>query len=344
MTRGVSLSFAVLLLAYLIRLPPTAEWLPSAAGWSAARVGQAPLVFGVGPVNVFNESDLRAFRNHAAPGLLGPDGRISPVTYSPGEAVDSALTGRLRVIALEPLFCDQEFARMWFGGLAQATPPSHPYRQGTIFMTFRTWTRPTNQEFKSFRYTPIEWETMCVITASLDEPNRVSTEYLAAAVPRLATAGLDFEPTLRRITLASRFPCRVERPTAALRYDHLRRTARTTADREALEEALEEPLEDLLRGEHRGAFQCVSAYKRLTQELGAAEQRAAYLPATATCESELAIAELYVSEVFDDALRQETIPQLDAARVAQRARQTESCRAAVGDIRRAYFEAIYGSN
>ncbi len=88
----------------------------------------------------------------------------------------------------------------------------------------------------------------------------------------------------------------------------------------------------------------VSAYKRLTQQLGAAEQRAAYLPATATCESELAIAGLYVSEVFDATLRQETIPKLDAARVAQSERQTESCRAAVGDLRRAYFEAIYGSN
>ena len=155
---------------------------------------------------------------------------------------------------------------MWFRGLAQATPPSHLYRQGTVFLAFTTWTHPTNQEFASFRYRPVERETMCVIRASLDEPDRVSTEYLAAAVPQLATAGLDFEPTLRRITLASRFPCRVERSTAALWYNHLIKTARTAADRVALEEALEDALEELLRGER--AFQCVSAVQALDSTTG----------------------------------------------------------------------------
>jgi hypothetical protein len=222
---------------------------------------------------------------------------------------------------------------MWFRRLAQTTPPSHPDRLGKVFITFTTWTHPTNQEFASFRYVPIEREPMCVITASLDDPDRVSTEYLAGAVPRLATAGLDFEPTLRRITLASRFPCLVERSTAALWYD---RTERTTADLDALLK--------MFRGAQQGAFQCLSTYKRLTQQLAAADQRPTFLPARATCESELAIAELYVSEVFDDALRQEAIPKLNAARVAQREQQIQSCRDAVGEIRRAYLEAIYGAN
>jgi hypothetical protein len=82
----------------------------------------------------------------------------------------------------------------------------------------------------------------------------------------------------------------------------------------------------------------------LSQQLAVADQRATYLPARATCESELAIAELYVSEVFDDLLRQEAMPKLRVARVAQREQKIESCRAAVGDIRRAYLEAIYGAN
>jgi hypothetical protein len=150
---------------------------------------------------------------------------------------------------------------------------------------------------------------------------------------RLSAFGLDFEPTPRRIGLASRFPCNLERPAAALWYD---RESRTSADRRALE--------DMFRGEREGPIQCLSTYKRLAHRLGAAGQRSAYLPATATCESELAIAEVYVSDVFDDPLRQATLPALEVARAAQKDQQDEKCKLAVGRIRRAYFEAIYGSH
>ena len=102
--------------------------------------------------------------------------------------------------------------------------------------------------------------------------------------------------------------------------------------------------EDLFRAERQSAILCLSTYKRLTQRLGAAEQRSAYRPAGATCGSELAIAEVYVSDVFDDPLRQKTIPKLDAGRVAQLQRRFHECRRGVGEIRQAYFEAIYGSN
>ena len=151
---------------------------------------------------------------------------------------------------------------------------------------------------------------------------------------RLAAVGIDFEPTPPRVRLASRFPCRLEVAAAARWWDA--GANRTSADRAALD--------DLFRRAQQGTIACLSAYKRLTQRLGAAEQRSAYLPATATCESELAIAEAYVSEVFDDVLRQKTIPTLDAARVAQPQGRIDECRQAVGEIRRAYFEAIYGLN
>ena len=151
---------------------------------------------------------------------------------------------------------------------------------------------------------------------------------------RLAAVGIDFEPTPPRIRLASRFPCSLEVAAAGRWWDGGRNW--TSADGKALE--------DLFRGAQQGTIACLSAYKRLTQRLGAAEQRSAYLPATATCESELPIAEVYVSEVFDDVLRQKTIPTLDAARVAQPQGRIDECRQAVGEIRRAYFDAIYGSN
>jgi hypothetical protein len=157
----------------------------------------------------------------------------------------------------------------------------------------------------------------------------------SAASPRrqLAAVGVDFEPTLPRFRLASQFPCSLERAAAARWWDS---ATRTSADRKALE--------DLFRGERQGAIACLSAYRRLTQRLGAAEQRSTYLPPTATCESELAIAEVYVSEAFDEPLRKKTIPTLDAARVAQQQGRIDECREGVAEIRRAYFQAIYGSN
>jgi hypothetical protein len=160
----------------------------------------------------------------------------------------------------------------------------------------------------------------------------------AAARQRLAAVGVDFEPSLRRIGLASRFPCRLETAAAADWWDRpgRRGVTRTSADREALE--------DLFRETQHSAIRCLSAYKRLTERLGAAEQRSAYLPATAACEPELAIAEVYVSKVFDDSLRQKMMPILDAARVAQQQGQLDECRLRAGAIRRAYVEAIYGPN
>ena len=74
--------------------------------------------------------------------------------------------------------------------------------------------------------------------------------------------------------------------------------------------------------------------------MGAAEQSSAYLRAIAAAEAELAIAEVYVSEVFDVPLRQATRPRLEIARTAQQERQTELCRVAVGEIRQGYFGAI----
>ena len=145
-----------------------------------------------------------------------------------------------------------------------------------------------------------------------------------------------FEPSPRRVGLATRFPCSLERADAAAWYDRAIQPKRSSADLDALLE--------LLNAEHDGPIQCLAAYKKLTERLGTAENGDPYVPWTTTCTSELALAEVYVSEVFDDPLRQKTIRTLDAARSAQEQGRIDECRTAVGEIRRAYFEAIYGSN
>ena len=165
---------------------------------------------------------------------------------------------------------------------------------------------------------------------------RYYAHYFVVDVVRASAARVDFEPTRRRIDLASRFPCNLERASATRWYDSAFLAKRSSADLAALS--------DMFNVESDNAIGCLAAYRKLTESLGAAEKQSPYVRSTASCESELAIAEAYVAEAFDDPLRDETIPKLQAARIAQQERQVEFCQLAVGDIRRAYFEAVYGSN
>ena len=261
-----------------------------------------PIVFGIGFVNVFNEGDFLLFRHRVTARRSG-----TRVGFTPTEAVDRALTRRYYRALDQPQFCDQGFAEMWFGAFAESQPQA--VQEAALSMEFLTWTQPTNRQLTRLRHVPIIWETICMLPVKFD-----------------------FEPTPARIRLAGRFPCGLERATAARWWD--RTTTRTSADREALE--------DLFRAEQQGEFACLSAYKRLTQRLGAADQRSAFRPLNETCESELAIAQLYVSEVFDERLRQTSLQTLDTVRAAQQQARIEDCRRGVGEIRRAYFEAIYG--
>ncbi len=291
-------------------------------------------MFGIGIVNVFNETDLRMYRNLATSRRIEPNGDATPLFYSPNESVDATLTGRLKWVVMEPLFCDQDFARMWFTGFAESLPASHRDRQANVFLEFISWTRPTNAELASVRYVPIVWESICIIRANLQQPAHVSTQYLPAAVARLAASGPGFEATLRRVNLAGRFPCDLERAEATRWHDqpmHGTRTAQEISARKNMIEAA-----------RKGSTQCLSAYRQLTARLAAADHVSPLAPPTARCESDLAIAEAYYGDAFDEDLQRETQPSLNAAREAATQENVDACRQAVASIRRAYFEAIYG--
>jgi hypothetical protein len=215
-----------------------------------------------------------------------------------------------------------------------------------------------NERFHGIDAETIKWllpqrggrvRDLIVLTRSADLPLQGSplslqwTQALSAAgtrfyahylvVDMVRAAGFDGTP--RHIELASRFPCDPEMRAAALWYDRPLTTPRTSADSRALR--------DLFEAATKSPIQCFSAYARLTERLGEAERRSRYVPVAASCEQELSVAETYVSEVFDAALRGQTAALLESARAAQSEKQAESCRLAVADIRRAYFEAVYGA-
>ena len=122
---------------------------------------RAPLVFGLGAVNVFNEWDLKIMRNHAAP--VQPADLETRLTFTPNEALDRQLSQRLWANAPLAIFCDPGYARMWFRGFSDSLPASDPARRRTFSMQFSSWTHPTNEELRTFRPVPITWETRCIV-------------------------------------------------------------------------------------------------------------------------------------------------------------------------------------
>ena len=94
-----------------------------------------------------------------------------------------------------------------------------------------------------------------------------------------------FEPSPRRLGLATRFPCSLESAGAALWYDRGNQTRRNGADYDALME--------LFSAGQQGPVQCLAAFRTLTERLATAENADPYVPSTTTCNAEFALAEVY---------------------------------------------------
>jgi hypothetical protein len=259
------------------------------------------------------------------------------VPFSPPEGVEQAFTGRLQIDAYQALFCDPEFARLWFTTYAVTLPPSAPARRLPFEMEFTSWTRPTNHELASFRHEKIAWETMCVVRIDLQQPDRPSVRYYPAAVPRLVSAGIDYPPELDRINLAGRFPCAPEAEAAASWYNRPG-VHRTKEDQMALEE--------LFAGEQSGGpAQCLVGYKHLIARLDADDHAPLYVNPEATCDSELAIAASYDRVLTNYGPLHATIAAALASTRAAAARGDEgACRQAVADIRSTFIGAVYGTD
>jgi hypothetical protein len=339
---GIITSFAFLWGAFLVDcVLPLA---PELVGRSHRR---APLVFGMGPVNVFNEVDLQLFRNHAIARRHEPSGSESRVSFRPSEAVDRALTLRLVQDVDEPVFCDPEFARMWFESYAQTLPAPDPDRASVFSMEFLSWTRPTNTELRSLRKIKIAWETMCTVTLDLHRPKALSITYFPAAVSRwprprddsradpAVTTNPPIWPTsVHELNLAGRFPCDLEVVSA---------TNWSSTSRAASTKAVGTALRQMSSGQRRGPVPCLAGYRALVTELALVDGTDPNVNPTGTCESELAIAEFYNRALVDDPLQTMIAAHATSARAAAQRGDVAACRTAVGKVRDVYFRAVFSA-
>jgi len=128
---------------------------------------RAPLVAGIGFVNVFTEINFLIYRHRVTANSLSPSGHQKPLEFVPNEALDRALTTRLYESARKPTFCDPQFARMWFEGFARASAFRSAGEPARVSMEFTSWTHPTNRELAQFAFVPIHWRTDCVVQGNM---------------------------------------------------------------------------------------------------------------------------------------------------------------------------------
>lgn len=171
---GMIIGFMILLIPFVTTLPH----VQPALGRNAMRVSRAfaysaPYsVFGVGPINVFNELDLKIYRGHVHFTVYDPASIETPVDLRLSELEQTRLTQFLRTAALGPVYCSEDFARAMIKKLGLVLPQDDPRRHFDATATFRVITRPNADDFYSFRYVPVTYEEVCKIVGRVDDASK----------------------------------------------------------------------------------------------------------------------------------------------------------------------------
>ena len=327
----ILIAFAVLFFAYAVRLPFVSSWSSgSLAGLSQSLLGQAPLIMGLGPIDVFNELDLKVYRNNSEIYHRSASGEIKGVAWPAvfkGEAQKSLMTQKARKLALQQFNCAEGYVRTAFSILDQNLPADHAFRDGLLYWEFMTFDRPTRDDFLKFEYVPFKGTRICRVSGSLKDINSLSTHFHPGGIERLRRLGMAFEPTDERMKLAERFPCVEEVARAAYWFDRPGGTVRDAADVAALRL--------LFKAKNEGPLSCLFTYQALVKRMDMEPSQDAAAVMTGTCEGDLSSAEAYLLALgTDEALGK----SLAEARAASAAGQTGACLLAAAEVRRSYLD------
>ncbi len=174
---AVVLSFLVLFGAYAARLPIVMESFPGLARMSNKIFGHAPVAFGLGPIDVFNEADLKLYHNTREDSFVTSDGKVVLHDFVFSEHLGGILTQDLRVANYAPRFCSipwgDHIARFYATTLTQ----SDPIRKLLIKTRFLVSTHPSREDMLAYRYAPLTWEPVCTTLASISDPSFRTVEY-----------------------------------------------------------------------------------------------------------------------------------------------------------------------
>jgi predicted DCC family thiol-disulfide oxidoreductase YuxK len=166
---AVALSFVVLLLGYAARLPMVEEAFPDLADAAKSAIGRAPLAFGIGHIDVFNDVDLKIYRSIPDTYLHAPDGARLAITVPIGEVGHYKLTQDLRLAILLNKPCAPNWTEHWAEFVRAGTSPDDPTRKATVRAEFKVASHPSREDFLAWRYAPVTWDVVCVASTPVEE-------------------------------------------------------------------------------------------------------------------------------------------------------------------------------
>ncbi|AZO76315.1 MULTISPECIES: DUF393 domain-containing protein [unclassified Bosea (in: a-proteobacteria)] len=220
MISSLLVALAALSLAFLVRLPVAgSDDNPSfLSRLSRTVIGSAPLGFGVGKINVFNESDLRLFRTSISFQFTDRNHRIIdvPETLTSVESFTDRegyqLVAYLRAMSRANIGCDSKYLSRLGEIYSESTfarAVNFHAELAVISFILNPW--PSNDDLLNYRSVSSVKKLLCRSVFELPTGNLVSLEFDQAGVNKaLKRANLPRVFSASGMSLALSYPCRAD--------------------------------------------------------------------------------------------------------------------------------------
>ena len=338
--RAFAASLAILLVAFLVRLPHVRDLpgLDVVAEASRTVFGQAPLAYGIGPVDVFNNSSVMSMRRPLE-GWWSLNGvEVAHLTrdyYAFISDPDLFITERYhRTIGLTRDYCGDQFVHDYYAR-TYAHWVDVPSAAGRLLFhaDFKFISTPTADDLLAHRYVPTTVALICRITLDARTLEPISTVFTEDAARLYSQVhALPFTPRPESIPLLREFPCARELDRLSWWLDRPDLLERRADARQAFDR--------MLAGiRHASPITCFGEVERM-QDVLALDWRASNPPPSAPCGPDLELAAAYYDDVFDDSLRAKALPLLNGATIAEARKDQIGCLLAAAAVRRTYHAAL----
>lgn len=174
---GMMGAFAILVVPFITSLPHLNAVFGEGGRYLRETIGSPHSVFGIGPIDVFNELDLRIYRGLVRFSLFDETSVESRVDMSLSEIEQTKLTLSLRIAATEDAYCSEDFAKAMIGHLDRTLSKDDPRRGYAAAAIFKVAAHPNAEDFISFRHAPVEFDEVCRVVGKAGELGSLNTIY-----------------------------------------------------------------------------------------------------------------------------------------------------------------------
>lgn len=325
LANAMILSFVILLIGYALRLPLVGDAAPALASASKSAIGRAPLAFGFGEIDVFNEGDLQLYRKFSATSFVTPNGETGTRSFPVSEVMNSLLTQDLRAASASSLYCSLDFGKRFADFVAQGLTENDAARGWSVKAIFSVATHPSRDEMLSYKYVPLTWERVCTTIDSIGAKTPKKVEFAPETMSRYASL-IGESLSSQQTVFALRFPCGAEKAAIAQWYDKapgVRSGDELASMRKMFFST--NPLE------------CLSSFREILPKAQNPSSSGLTLNGE-SCETALSSARGYLDILSGEPSATE---KFAAAFSAAANKDRDACLAAVGEIRQAYMDEIF---